>query len=118
MILLRRARRWLHAGANWLHVVNLDSAFGENDAANRSALEAILVVAKSFGAQVQFGGGMRSLDSIGQAFALGVSRAVLGTIAIEQPEIVANALNSFWRRTNCCWNRCTGGDGARAGMEG
>jgi phosphoribosylformimino-5-aminoimidazole carboxamide ribotide isomerase len=89
------ARRWLHAGANWLHVVNLDSAFGENDAANRSALEAILVVAKSFGAQVQFGGGMRSLDSIGQAFALGVSRAVLGTIATEQPEIVANALTRF-----------------------
>ena len=88
-------RRWLTAGANWLHVVNLDGAFGENDAANRSALEAILVVAKSFGAQVQFGGGMRSLDAVGQFLDLGVSRAVLGTIAIDQPEIVADALTRF-----------------------
>jgi len=89
------ARRWLTAGANWLHVVNLDGAFGEIDAANRSALEAILVVARSFGARVQFGGGMRSLDAVGQVLDLGVSRAVLGTIAIEQPEIVANALTRF-----------------------
>ena len=89
------ARRWLDAGANWLHIVNLDGAFGEIDAANRSALEAILVVARSFGARVQFGGGMRSLDAVGQVLDLGVSRAVLGTIAIEQPEIVANALTRF-----------------------
>ena len=89
------ARRWLAAGANWLHVVNLDGAFGESDAANRSALEAILVVAKSFGAQVQFGGGMRSLDAVGRVLDLGVSRVVLGTIAIEQPEIVANVLTRF-----------------------
>ena len=89
------ARRWLAAGANWLHVVNLDGAFGENDVANRSALEAILVVAKSFGAQVQFGGGMHSLDAVSQVLDAGVSRAVLGTIAIEQPEIVANALTRF-----------------------
>jgi phosphoribosylformimino-5-aminoimidazole carboxamide ribotide isomerase len=89
------ARRWLDAGAKWLHVVNLDGAFGENDAANRSALEAILVAAKSFGAQVQFGGGMRSLDAVGQVLDLGVGRVVLGTIAIEQPEIVANALTRF-----------------------
>src|ERR1700690_3624353 len=81
------AQRWLTTGANWLHVVNLDGAFGEKDAANRSALETILIVAKSFGAQVQFGGGMRSLDDISRVLDLGVSRAVLGTIAIEQPEI-------------------------------
>lgn len=89
------ARRWLTAGANWLHVVNLDGAFGENNSANRSALEAILAVAKSFGAQVQFGGGMRSLDAVGQVLDLGLSRVVLGTIAIEQPEIVANVLTRF-----------------------
>ena len=89
------ARRWLDAGANWLHIVNLDGAFGEVDAANQSALEAILVVAKSLDARVQFGGGMRSLDAVGQVLDLGVSRVVLGTIAIEQPEIVENALTRF-----------------------
>ena len=89
------ARRWLGAGASWLHVVNLDGAFGESDNTNRSALESILNVVKSFGAQVQFGGGMRSLDTIEHAFDLGVSRVVLGTIAVEQPDVVADALKKF-----------------------
>lgn len=85
------AQRWLDAGANWLHVVNLDGAFGESDPANRSALEAIL----KLGAQVQFGGGIRSLDAIAEALDLGVSRVVLGTIAIEQPDVVTDALKRF-----------------------
>ncbi len=89
------ARRWLGAGVHWLHVVNLDGALGESDNANRSALESILKVVNSFGAQVQFGGGMRSLDTIERAIDMGVSRAVLGTIAIEQPDVVANALRKF-----------------------
>ena len=85
------ARKWLSMGAVWLHVVNLDGAFGESDDANRSALEAIL----KLGAQVQFGGGMRSLDAIEDTIALGVSRVVLGTIAIEQPKVVIAALKKF-----------------------
>src|SRR5512133_3677679 len=75
------ARRWLEAGASWLHVVNLDGAFGENETANRSALESILKT----GAQVQFGGGIRSLGAIERAVKLGVSRVILGTVAVEQP---------------------------------
>jgi len=85
------ARRWLDAGATWLHVVNLDGAFGESDNANRVALESIL----KLGARVQFGGGMRSLAAIDAALSLGVSRVVLGTIAIEQPDVVADALKRF-----------------------
>lgn len=85
------ARRWLDAGTEWLHVVNLDGAFGESDNANRAALEAIL----KCGARVQFGGGMRSLDAIEDVLNLGVSRAILGTIAIEQPDMVADTLKRF-----------------------
>lgn len=85
------ARRWLEAGAAWLHVVNLDGAFGESDNANLAALESIL----RLGARVQFGGGMRSLAAIDAALSLGVSRVVLGTIAIEQPDVVADALKRF-----------------------
>ena len=85
------ARRWMDAGADWLHVVNLDGAFGESDEANQIALESIL----KLGARVQFGGGMRSLDSIAQALSLGVSRVVLGTIAVEQPDVVTSALKKF-----------------------
>ncbi len=89
------ARRWLSAGAGWLHVVNLDGAFGEGDNANRDALQKILDVAKEFDAHVQFGGGMRLLDAIDDVLQLGVTRAILGTIAIEQPDVVAEAINKF-----------------------
>jgi phosphoribosylformimino-5-aminoimidazole carboxamide ribotide isomerase len=89
------ARRWLSAGASWLHVVNLDGAFGDSDTANRLALQDILRAAKEFDARVQFGGGLRSLDGIGDVLSLGVSRAILGTIAIEQPTVVAEAIQNF-----------------------
>ncbi|HRQ21943.1 MAG TPA: 1-(5-phosphoribosyl)-5-[(5-phosphoribosylamino)methylideneamino]imidazole-4-carboxamide isomerase [Anaerolineales bacterium] len=85
------AKRWIDAGSTWLHVVNLDGAFGESDNANRATLEAIL----KLGARVQFGGGMRSLEAIEAALSLGVSRVILGTIAIEQPDIVRDALMKF-----------------------
>lgn len=89
------AQRWLSDGASWLHVVNLDGAFGESDQANRSALESILHIAKNFGVHVQFGGGLRSLAEIERALDLGVSRVVLGTIAVEKPRVVADALTRF-----------------------
>ena len=89
------ARRWLEAGARWLHVVNLDGAFGEEDAANRQALAAILSVAANFGAHVQFGGGMRSLEAVGAALGMGVTRVVLGTVAVERPEVLDQALARF-----------------------
>jgi phosphoribosylformimino-5-aminoimidazole carboxamide ribotide isomerase len=89
------ARRWLEAGASWLHVVNLDGAFGEGDPENRIALQSLLKVAGEWRARVQFGGGLRSLASIQDVLELGVRRAVLGTAAIEQPKLVAEALSKF-----------------------
>lgn len=89
------ARRWIGAGARWLHVVNLDGAFDQGDAANRGALEGILGAARELGAQVQFGGGLRSLEAVERALELGVSRAVLGTLAIEQPQLLAEALRRW-----------------------
>ena len=89
------ARRWLNAGAGWLYVVNLDGAFGEVDTANRSTLRMILQVAAEFDAQVQFGGGLRSLDAIRAALDLGVRRVVIGTLAVEQPEVLSEALARF-----------------------
>ena len=89
------ARQWLEAGAQWLHVVNLDGAFGEQDTTNQAALGAILEVSKEFGTRTQVGGGIRSLSAIEAAVNLGVSRVVLGTIAIEQPRLVAEAVEKF-----------------------
>jgi phosphoribosylformimino-5-aminoimidazole carboxamide ribotide isomerase len=85
------AEQWLNDGAGWCHVVNLDGAFGESDLANQLALESIL----KLGASVQFGGGLRSMNMIEKVFEMGVSRAVLGTIAIEKPKLVKDAIKNF-----------------------
>ena len=89
------ARRWLSAGARWLHVVNLDGAFGEAGSENVQAHASILDTARETGGQVQFGGGLRSLDAIEAAFQLGVTRVVLGTAVIEQPGLIAEALSRW-----------------------
>ena len=88
------ARRWLESGALWLHVVNLDGAFGEPEKANHAALEAICREA-SFRANIQFGGGLRTLEDIQRAFTAGASRVVLGTLAAEQPELATQAVALF-----------------------
>ncbi len=85
------ARRWQGAGAGWLHVVNLDGAFGERGAENLGALARILTT----GLKVQFGGGLRTLDAMRQALDLGVARVVLGTVAAERPALAAAALDAF-----------------------
>ena len=85
------ARRWLDQGAQWLHVVNLDGSFGEAGAANAAALERIVAT----GARVQLGGGMRSLADIERALGLGVARAIVGTAAVENPELVPQAIERF-----------------------
>jgi phosphoribosylformimino-5-aminoimidazole carboxamide ribotide isomerase len=91
------ARRWLEAGASWLHVVNLDGAFENPDQANRSALEAILATAQETAPEckVQFGGGLRTLAGIVTALEAGVSRVVLGTAAVQSPELVEQALADY-----------------------
>jgi phosphoribosylformimino-5-aminoimidazole carboxamide ribotide isomerase len=85
------AQRWQNAGAEWLHVVNLDGAFGESGAANQDALTRILTT----GLRVQFGGGLRDMNSIRRALDLGVTRVVLGTVAAENPKRVESALTEF-----------------------
>lgn len=85
------ARRWLAEGAEWLHVVNLDGAFGDADGPNGEALCAIVAA----GGQVQFGGGLRDRASMERALSAGVARVVLGTAAVEQPALVAEALAAF-----------------------
>lgn len=90
---LHIARRWQEAGAKWVHVVNLDGAFGEQSAENLAALKRILK--KATGLQVQFGGGLRDLASVRRALDLGVSRVVFGTAAVQSPGLVAEALKAF-----------------------
>ncbi|MEA3349141.1 MAG: 1-(5-phosphoribosyl)-5-[(5-phosphoribosylamino)methylideneamino]imidazole-4-carboxamide isomerase [Chloroflexota bacterium] len=89
------AHRWFDAGAHWLHVVNLDGAFGENDTPNQEALTKILEATVDASGSVQLGGGIRSLSDVESALSLGVTRVILGTAAIENPALVAEAIARF-----------------------
>jgi len=90
----KAAERWLGQGATWLHVVNLDGAFGEDSKANIFALKQILSAANSH-ASVQFGGGLRDLASIDHILSLGASRVILGTAAVKNPKLLQEALKTF-----------------------
>jgi phosphoribosylformimino-5-aminoimidazole carboxamide ribotide isomerase len=90
------AQRWIDEGAAWLHVVNLDGAFADaND--NLAVVEKIAAL----GTSVQFGGGIRSIDHIGQALALGITRVVVGTVAAQNPQIVAEAVAKYGAEAIC-----------------
>ena len=85
------AERWLAEGAEWLHVVDLDAAFGQSGESNPTALAEIV----NTGAQVQFGGGLRSVDDVEHMFDIGVSRVVLGTAAVVKSELVDSCIAIF-----------------------
>jgi phosphoribosylformimino-5-aminoimidazole carboxamide ribotide isomerase len=84
------AQHWQAAGAEWLHVVNLDGALGESTLA-LDTLRAIAAV----GLPVQFGGGLRSLEDVERALDAGAARAILGTLAVEQPDVADEAVRRF-----------------------
>jgi phosphoribosylformimino-5-aminoimidazole carboxamide ribotide isomerase len=91
------ARQWVTAGASWLHIVNLDGALGDRGSHNEAALTAILdrVVTPDGTVRVQFGGGMRSLQQIDHVLSTGVQRVILGTVAVEDPDLVGEAVTRF-----------------------
>src|SRR5689334_13916596 len=86
------ARSFQNQGAQWLHVVDLDGAFAEGNSKNRQTLKSIV---EGINIPVQFGGGLRSFADVEQALRLGVSRVVIGTLAVESPEILRTLLDSF-----------------------
>lgn len=84
------AQRWIELGATWLHIVNLDGAF-EAASDNLSVMSRIAAL----GTPVQFGGGLRALADVEKALSLGASRVVIGTAAVKNPELVAQAVAQF-----------------------
>lgn len=81
------ARRWVDAGARWLHVVDLDGARGGRPA----NLHHVERIAGSVRVPVELGGGLRDSVAVEQAIDAGAERVVLGTAALTNPELV-NAL--------------------------
>lgn len=86
------AQRWVEAGAEMLHVVNLDAALNQKDAQNLKALERILY---EINIPVQFGGGVRTRDDVRRLDDLGVTRIVIGTTAIENPVLLEHIVSEF-----------------------
>ena len=92
---LEMAQRWAQAGAEWLHVVDLDGAF-EGSPRNHVSIAAI--AADVPGLKIQVGGGMRSMVALDQVFQAGVRRAVLGTSAVTDSAFVKEALKRWGDR--------------------
>jgi phosphoribosylformimino-5-aminoimidazole carboxamide ribotide isomerase len=82
-----QAQAWADAGFHWIHVVDLNGAV-EGKAVNVPAVEAILSATST---PVQLGGGIRSLADVERWIEAGVSRVILGTVAVTHPEIVREA---------------------------
>jgi phosphoribosylformimino-5-aminoimidazole carboxamide ribotide isomerase len=83
------ARQFVEQGARWIHVVDLDRAFGTGD--NASVVRRI-VASVGHRVRIQLGGGLRSLDRLRESLELGVARLVVGTSAATDPAFVPSAL--------------------------
>jgi phosphoribosylformimino-5-aminoimidazole carboxamide ribotide isomerase len=88
------ARRWIAAGARWLHVVDLDGAFGGRPG-NPDAVGRVLDAADI---PVQVGGGVRDLAAIEGLLDRGAARVILGTAAVDDPDLLRTACAQFGER--------------------
>lgn len=89
--------RYSSLGASWLHVVDLDGA-KDGVLANRSI---VIALASQRVVKVQVGGGVRSADTVDDLLAHGVSRVVIGSMAVERPDEVAEWITRFGKDRVC-----------------
>lgn len=84
---LAAAQDWVNGGAEWIHLVDLDAAFGRGE--NAALLESVV---KSVDIKVEMSGGIRDDESLERALATGCARVNIGTAALENPEWTAAAI--------------------------
>ena len=88
------ALRWEGEGAEFLHVVDLDGALA-GEPQNMDAIKRIL---QAVTIPVEVGGGIRSMESIDRLLSIGVSRVILGSVAVHKEELVQEACSSYGNR--------------------
>lgn len=88
---LEAAQTWIDAGAEWIHLVDLDAAFGRGD--NRKVIQE--VVDACVGIKIELSGGIRDDASLEAALSAGATRVNLGTAALENPEWTEKAIARF-----------------------
>ncbi|NWG21598.1 MAG: 1-(5-phosphoribosyl)-5-[(5-phosphoribosylamino)methylideneamino]imidazole-4-carboxamide isomerase [Chloroflexi bacterium] len=85
------ARRWVEQGASRLHLVDLDGARSGRPV----HADVIGAIVRSVQVPVQLGGGLRTEAAVASALALGVARVILGTAAVNEPDLVARLVQRF-----------------------
>jgi len=85
------AQDWINAGAEWIHLVDLDAAFGRGD--NRAVIAK--VVRSAGGVKIELSGGIRDDASLEAALGLGAARVNLGTAALENPDWTASVISKY-----------------------
>jgi phosphoribosylformimino-5-aminoimidazole carboxamide ribotide isomerase len=88
---LSAARTWVAQGADALHVVDLDGA----KSGQPENLEHLRRIASELAVEVQYGGGLRSMESLRRALEAGAARVILGTAALAEPELLARAISEL-----------------------
>lgn len=87
----KQAKSFEDKGAKWIHVVDLNGAF-EGKSVNADSIKNIV---NSIDIPVQLGGGIRCMDDIERVIALGISRVILGTVAVTNPKLVSEATKKY-----------------------
>lgn len=85
------ALKWESAGAQLLHIVDLDGAFS----GSQRNLDSINKIRKAVKMDIEVGGGIRDMESISLLISLGINRIILGTAAIENPELLKEASSKY-----------------------
>jgi phosphoribosylformimino-5-aminoimidazole carboxamide ribotide isomerase len=85
------AKRWKGAGAEWIHVVDLDGAV----AGSPMNVEAVREIRRAVDIPLQLGGGIRDLGGIEEWLAVGIERVILGTAATEDPSVIKEACRRY-----------------------
>ena len=119
------AKRWEREGGEWLHVVDLDGAV----AGRPAQLGIVAEICSEVAIPVELGGGLRREEHVRAAFTAGVSRVVLGTVALEDPELLGRLCAEFPDRIVVAldardgkvairgWTQSSGVDAATAAAE-
>lgn len=89
---LEMAKLWAGQGSKWLHIIDLDGAF-DGKPVNLAEIEAICSALPQM--QIQLGGGIRDLESARRYLNAGVTRLIIGTVALENPELYSSMCKEF-----------------------
>lgn len=88
------AKKWAEQGAEFLHIVDLDGAL----AGKSVNLDVVKSIVKNVNIPVQLGGGIRTLNNIEQVLDAGISRVILGSVAVRHPELIQEACQLYGDR--------------------